>query len=55
MTESEKEKLIRQYAAGDITWSALRGRGFENFVDGAVRTRQAWASSTDCPNGGAER
>lgn len=32
MTENEKEKLIRQYAAGEITWHALRERGFENYV-----------------------
>jgi hypothetical protein len=33
MPESEKEKLIRQYAAGEITWHALRERGFENYVE----------------------
>ncbi|HZT87694.1 MAG TPA: hypothetical protein VFA12_06975 [Stellaceae bacterium] len=33
MTESEKEKLIRQYAAGEITWSAVRERGIDNYVD----------------------
>jgi hypothetical protein len=33
MTESDKEKLIREYAAGEITWHALRERGFENYVD----------------------
>ncbi len=32
MTENERDQLIRQYAAGDITWSALRERGFENYV-----------------------
>ncbi len=32
MTESEREKLIRQYAAGEITWRALQDRGFENYV-----------------------
>lgn len=32
MTEDEKETLIRQYAAGEITWHALRERGFENYV-----------------------
>ena len=30
--ETEKEKLIRQYAAGEITWRALRERGFEDYV-----------------------
>lgn len=32
MTETDKEKLIRQYAAGEITWRALRDRGFDNYV-----------------------
>jgi hypothetical protein len=32
MTETERQTLIRQYAAGEITWSALRKRGFENYV-----------------------
>jgi hypothetical protein len=33
MTENEKESLIRQYAAGEITWHSLRERGFDNYVD----------------------
>lgn len=33
MTEADKEKLIRAYAAGEITWSALRTRGFDNYLD----------------------
>ncbi len=33
MAESEKQKLIRQYAAGEITWHSLRERGFENYLD----------------------
>jgi len=32
MTETDKEKLIRQYAAGEITWHSLRERGFEDYV-----------------------
>jgi hypothetical protein len=32
MTETDKESLIRQYAAGEITWHALRERGFEDYV-----------------------
>ena len=32
MTASEKEKLIRQYAAGEITWHALRERGFDDYA-----------------------
>ncbi len=33
MTENEKEKLIREYAAGEVAWSTLRERGFDNFAD----------------------
>jgi hypothetical protein len=33
MTESERDKLIRQYAAGEITWSAMRERGIDSYVD----------------------
>jgi hypothetical protein len=33
MPESERLKMIRQYAAGDITWRVLRERGFENYVE----------------------
>jgi hypothetical protein len=32
MTANERDKLIRQYAAGEITWSTLRERGFGNYV-----------------------
>lgn len=32
MIEGEKETLIRQYAAGEITWYALRERGFDDYV-----------------------
>jgi hypothetical protein len=32
MTETDKETLIRQYAAGEITWRALREQGFDNYV-----------------------
>jgi hypothetical protein len=32
MTDSEKEALIRQYAAGDVTWHTLRERGFEDYI-----------------------
>lgn len=32
MTEDERDKLIRQYAAAEISWSALRARGFESYV-----------------------
>jgi len=33
MIETEKDNLIRQYAAGAITWSTLRERGVDNYVD----------------------
>jgi hypothetical protein len=33
MPETDKEKVIREYAAGEITWSALRRRGFDNYLD----------------------
>lgn len=33
MTQPERDTLLRQYAAGDITWSSLRGRGFDNYRD----------------------
>ena len=32
MAMQERELFIRQYAAGEITWSALRDHGFENYV-----------------------
>jgi hypothetical protein len=32
MTDTDKEKLIRQYAAGEITWHSLRERGFDDYV-----------------------
>jgi hypothetical protein len=33
MTEADKEKIIRECAAGEITWSALRRRGFDHYPD----------------------
>ena len=33
MASKEQEALIRQYAAGHITWTTLRDRGFENYVE----------------------
>jgi hypothetical protein len=32
MIASEREEMIRQYAAGNITWSLLRERGFDNYA-----------------------
>ena len=29
--DSERQSLIRQYAAGEITWSLLRQKGFDNY------------------------
>jgi hypothetical protein len=31
--DKEREVLIRQYAAGEITWRALRERGFADYVE----------------------
>jgi hypothetical protein len=32
MDDLEKQKLIRQYAAGEISWHTLRERGFDDYV-----------------------
>jgi len=32
MTDDERERLIRLYAAGEITWHELRERGFDDYV-----------------------
>ena len=32
MTDAETERLIRHYAAGEITWHALREQGFDDYV-----------------------
>ena len=32
MENKEREILLRKYAAGEITWSTLRERGFENYL-----------------------
>ena len=32
MIENEREKLIRQYAVGEITWHDLRQRGFDDYI-----------------------
>lgn len=32
MQNKEKETLIRQYAAGEITWHDLREKGFDDYV-----------------------
>jgi hypothetical protein len=33
MTEDERHNLLRQYAAGEITWVLLREREIENYRD----------------------
>jgi hypothetical protein len=33
MMDEERERLIREYAAGAISWSVLRHRGYENYLD----------------------
>lgn len=32
MEETEKDRLIRDYAAGRITWHELQQRGFEDYI-----------------------
>jgi hypothetical protein len=32
MIDNDKEKLIRDYAAGELTWHALQERGFDSYV-----------------------
>jgi len=33
MANDEQNKMLRRYAAGEITWSSLRDRGFDNYLD----------------------
>jgi hypothetical protein len=33
MHTAERETLLRQYAAGDISWRELRERGFEDYIE----------------------
>jgi hypothetical protein len=33
MTEPERQALLRDYAACEIGWHALRARGFDNYLD----------------------
>ncbi len=33
MDRDQRDALLRQYAAGEITWSSLRGRGIANYRD----------------------
>ena len=32
-TSADREQLLRSYAAGDISWTSLRGQGIENYRD----------------------
>ena len=52
--DEEKERLLRAYAGGDITWTSLRDHGFENYVQvlgglGELGLRQPIAAM-DGPN-----
>jgi hypothetical protein len=54
MTQSEREALVRKYAAGEIAWRELREHGFEDYVEvlgalGALGLRQPVAPM-DGPN-----
>ena len=33
MTDDDRDQMLRRYAAGEITWSSLRERGFDNYLD----------------------
>ena len=33
MAETEKQELIRKYAAGEVTWHSLQERGFADYVE----------------------
>ena len=33
MTNDDRDDMLRRYAAGEITWSSLRMRGFDNYLD----------------------
>ena len=32
MTNADKDKLLRAYSAGKVTWRELRERGFEDYI-----------------------
>ena len=51
MTSEQKQDLIRQYAASETTWCALREAGFTNYVEvlaelGELGLRQPVAAMT---------
>lgn len=33
MTDLQQDALLRRYAAGELTWSSLRGQGIDNYRD----------------------
>ncbi len=33
MANDERERLLRDYAAGELSWSLLRQRGYDNYLD----------------------
>lgn len=55
MTETDKEQLIRQYAAGEITWRALRSRGIESYLDVLAGLGRLGLRPPMAPMEGAER
>ena len=32
MTNDDQDKMLRRYAAGEITWSSSRDHGFDNYL-----------------------
>ena len=54
MTDTDKETLIRQYAAGDITWHDLRERGFDDYVQVLGGLGDFGLAPADRADGGAE-
>ncbi len=31
--QAERERLLREYAAGRVSWSHLQGQGFQNYLE----------------------
>jgi hypothetical protein len=49
MASEERDALIRQYSASEITWSAPRDRGLKNYVEvlGALGLRPSVAANVE--------
>lgn len=52
---TDREQLLRDYAGGKVSWSVLRERGFENYLDvlgglGALGLRPPVAGPDEGPN-----